>query len=323
MSYNIPGPNLSDIERSDLIEDYGGAVETQFAKDSFMREYADIKMIRGTDTAIERRMGKTTLKKLVPGVRPPADATPFGRVAVSVDTVIIARDNRSMLLDFQTDFDARAKLGEDHGKQMGKFFDEAFIIMAIKGAQQAAPDFGAGAEKNSIGAGKSVTLANAGDENDPDILEQAITDVLVAMEEEEVPVEDMVVLVRPTSYNTLSKNNKLVNKDYSSGNGDYAKGTIATIHDTRIRKTARIPTVENADHFLSNASNGNAYNVTAKDAKAVAVIMHPRSLLAGETIPLTSDVWFNKEEKQWFIDSWMAFGVSVRRPDLCGAVFKA
>jgi len=322
MSYEIPGPNLSDIDRAQLINDYGGAVEVQFAKDSIMRDYADIKMVRGTDTAMERRMGKTALKKLVPGVRPPADATPFGKITVTVDTVIIARDTRSLLLDFQTDFDARARLGEDHGKQMGKFFDEAFIIMAIKGAQQAAPDFGAGVDKNSIGAGKSITLTTAGDENDPDILEQAITDVLVQMEEEEVPTEEMVVLVRPTEYNTLSKNNKLTNKDYSASNGDYAKGTIATVHDTPIRKTARIPRAVNTEHYLSNPGNGNAYNVAAKDAKAVAVIMHPRSLFAAETIPLVSDVFFNKEEKVWYIDSWMAFGVSVRRPDICGAVFK-
>jgi hypothetical protein len=90
----------------------------------------------------------------------------------------------------------------------------------------------------------------------------------------------------------------------------------------RIVKTSRIPQAAITNHFLSNTGNGNAYDVSAAQAKAVAVIMHPKSLFAGETIPLTSDVWFNREEKQWFIDSFLAFGVTVNRPDCCGAVFR-
>jgi hypothetical protein len=323
MSQDVPGPNLSDLQRSELIEDYGGAVESQFAKDSIMRQYADIKTVRGTDTIINRRIGKTTLKKLEPGVRPPADPTPFGRVAVTVDTVVLARDSRSLLLDFQTDFDVRAELGKDHGKQMGKYFDQAFLIMAIKGAQAAAPDFGMGAEKNSIGAGKFVDLLAAGDEDDPDIFAEAIESILTSMEEEEIPVEECVVFIRPTQHKTLYNNNKLTSSEFSPGNGDVAMGRVNKIADTRIVKTARIPRAVDTDHFLSNPTNGYAYNVTAKDARAVAVILHPKSFLAGETIPLTSDVFFSKEEKVWYIDSWMAFGVAINRPDVCGAVFAA
>lgn len=323
MSYDATGPNLSDVDRGLMIDEYGGAVESQFAKDSIMRQYAAIRPVRGTDTIVNNRVGKTSLKKLVPGVRPPADPTPFGKVSLTVDTVVLARDTRSMLNDFQIHFDARAELGKDHGKQMGKFFDESFIIMGIKGALTAAPDFGMGPEKNSIGAGKYVDLAVAGDEADPDLLAQAITDVLVAMEEEEAPVEEMLVFVRPTEYNTLLNNNKLVDSTFSAGNADYAKQRITLISNTRIVKTARIPREENDDHFLSNPSNGNAYNIAGKEARAVAVIIHPRSFLAGETIPLQSDVYFDKVEKTWFIDSWMSFGVAVNRPDLCGAVFAA
>lgn len=323
MSFDNTGPNLSDVDRSLFIEQYGGAVESQFAKDSIMRQYATIRPVRGTDTITNNRVGKTTLKKLVPGVRPPADPTPFGKVSVTVDTVVLARDTRSLLNDFQTHFDARAELGKDHGKQVSKFFDQAFIIIAIKGAQMAAPDFGMEPEKNSIGAGKSVTLANAGDEADPDILAQAITSILVQMEEEEIPVEESVVMVRPTEYNTLLNNNKLIDGEFSPGNGDYASMKITKIADTRIVKSARIPRAVDDDHFLSNPTNNYAYNVGVKDAKAVAVILHPKAFLAGETIPLTSDVFFDKTEKTWFIDSWLSFGVSVNRPDVCGAVFKA
>jgi hypothetical protein len=63
--------------------------------------------------------------------------------------------------------------------------------------------------------------------------------------------------------------------------------------------------------------------VSATEAKAVAIIMHPKGLLAGETIPLTSTVWWNEDKKVHCIDSWLAYGVSVNRPDCCGRVLKA
>ena len=323
MSYPIPGPDLSDLPTDLMIEEYGGEVESQFAKSAIMRQYVKIRPVRGTDTIVNNRVGRTTLKKLTPGVRPPADNTPFGKVALTVDTVIIARDNRSMLNEFQTHFDARMELAQDHGKEIGKFFDQAFIIMAIKGSLASAPVLGNGeAAKQSIGAGKNIELDTIGDENDPDKLAEAITSIIVAMEEEEIPVEELVCFVRPTHFQTLLNNNKLLSRDFAAGNGDYAKGIIYEINGCRIVKTARIPNQAIADHELSNGQNSMAYDVSAAQAKAVAVLLHPKSLLAGETIPLTSDVWFSKEEKVWFIDSFLSFGVTINRPDVCGAVFK-
>ncbi len=319
MTLPVDGSHLSDLSVDDMLDQYGGEVESQFTNASIMRQYVKIRPIRGTDTIVNNRVGKTTLQKLTAGVRPDGVATPFGKVALTVDTVVLARDNRSMLNEFQTHFNARMELAEDHGKEIGKFFDQAFIIQAIKGAGQNAPS----GLNGSIGAGKSETLDNANDELDANKLSAAIETILVDMEEDEVPIEEMVVFVRPAQYKALSKDEELMTKEWSDGNGDYAKGRIETIHGARIVKTTRIPTAVNSSHFLSNEANGNAYNVDATEARTVAVIMHPRSLLAGETIPLTSDIWFNREEKQWFIDSFLSFAVTVNRPDLCGRVLKA
>lgn len=315
--------HLSDVSAEEMLDQYGGEVESQFAKDSIMRAYAKIRPVRGTDTIVNNRVGRTTLKALTAGVRPDADSTPFGKVALTVDTVVLARDNRAMLNEFQTHFDARMELAQDHGKELGKFFDQAFIIMGIKGSKAAAPVLGDGtASKQSIGAGRNVSLAAALDEQDPDKLYRKIADIIVAMEEDEIDVSELVVFVRPTEFDVLLDNNKLMRDEYSSGNGDFAKGEIWRIKGARIVKTARIPRAAIENHFLSNAANSMAYDVSAAEAGAVAVILHPKSLMAGETIPLTSDIWFDKIEKQWFIDSFLAFGVTINRPDVCGAVFK-
>ena len=305
--------HLSDLARNEMIEHYGGVVDGQFAKDSIMRRFVTVQPVRGTDTLINRRIGKTTLQALTDGVRPDATKTEFGRVAVTVDTTIIARDNRSQLNEFQTDFNARAEIGKDHGKQMAKFFDEALLIQAIKVAFLAAPSGLNGA----IGAGIVNAFTGAGDDLDPDLLYAEIADIVTRQQEQDIDTDMSAVFVRPTHYDVLLNCDKLIDRDFSSDNGDFANGTVKTIKGVPIVMTARVPNAVNAAHLL-----GSAYNVSATEAKTVAIVTHPQSLLVGETIPLTSDVWFDKKERQWFIDSFTAFGAGPRRPDVNGVVRK-
>lgn len=318
MSLPTDSSHLSSQPSAELIEQFTGQVEKQFRKSSIMREFVNVQQVRGTDTLINRRLGKSQLQKITAGVRPDATVTKYGRTSVTVDTVILARANQDLLNEFQSDINVRSLIAEDQGKEIGAFFDEAHIIMTIKGALQAAPTGLDGA----MGAGKNVELAAAGDEEDPDKLEEAIADRLVEMKEEDINVEECVIFVRPTEYRTLYKNDKLISRDFSMDNGDFAKGKVMTLNGVRIVETARIPTAPISGHKLSNDGNSNAYDVSAEESDAVAVILHPRSLLCGETIPLTVEIYYSKIEKQWFIDSFLSFAVNVNRPDVCGAVFK-
>jgi len=320
---NIPSDSghLSDQDRADMIEHFAGTVDSQFAKRSMMRQFVPVKNITGTDTAIVRRAGKTDLTAITPGVRPETTNVNFSRAAVTVDTVIIARQNQSLLNEFQADFNVRAQLAMDHGKELGKFFDEAFLIQAIKAAGQtvgATPDL-----NGAFGDGKVEQLAAAGDELDPDLLYARIAAIITRMQEEDIDTEECAVFVRPTEFDVLLNHDKLIDRDFSMDNGDFADGRLATIKGSPIMQTARVPQTAVTGHPLSNAGNGNAYDLTAAEANVAAVVMHPMSLLAGETVPLTSDIFWDKTEKQWFIDSYMAFGVSNRREDLCGVVRKA
>ena len=306
------------------VDEYAGEVESQIVKTSIMREYVKLKSIRGTDTVTNDRIGKTSLQAVTPGIRPTAGTVEFDNISVRVDTIVLARNNVALLHDFQSHYDVRAEIGMDHGKEIGKFFDEAFIIQTIKAAlivigtaagETPAPE--------GFQSGSTVTLTAANDELDPDKLQRGIEDVCQAMEEKDVELDGAIIMVRPAQYYVLKRNDKLISQDYSLGNGDYAKGLVLESNGIRIVKTNRIPSAAITDHYLSNAGNNNAYNVSAAEAKAVAVILMPKALLAGETIPLTSKVYYHDVELQWFIDSYLAFAVTPNRAEYAGAVFSA
>ena len=310
---NIPADSthLSDQATADMIEQYGGAVDAQFAKKSIMRNFVDVKSVKGTDTILNRRVGRTALTTLTAGVRPAATPTAFGSTSLTIDTVVMARDNRSMLNEFQIDFNARTALGMDHGKELGKLFDESLLIAGIKGAAASAPSGLNGA----FGAGTTATLAVAGDELDPTKFYTAMETAVVAMQTNDMDTDECVFFVTPTQLAVLLNNDKLVNQDYSKDNGDFANGTFKTVMGVPVVQTNRLPTAAITGHALSTTANSNFYDVSAAEARTEALLLHPSALMVGETIPLTSDVYFSKIERQWFIDSLMAYGANFNRPD--------
>jgi hypothetical protein len=307
------------------IEEYGGEVESQIIKSSVMRQFVSMKSVRGTDTITNDRIGSTSLQAVTPGVRPSAGAVEFDNISVKVDTIILARNNVHTLDDFQNHYNVRAELGKDHGKIIGRFFDEAMLIQAVKCANIVSGDGTGGTTKLPEGfqSGTVVNLAAANDELDPDKLQRGIEDMIEGIELKDVDIEGAVLFVNPTQYYVLQRNDKLINSQYSLGNGDYAEGTVMKSCGVPIFKTNRLPQESITDHYLSNSGNDAAYDVSAEEAKVVALLMMPKALLAGETIPLTSKVYYSDIELQWFIDSFLAFGVTPNRAEMAGVVKKA
>lgn len=335
------------------VEEYSGAVEHRIKKKSFMKQFVNIKNITGTDTLSNDQIGHTSLQKVTRGTRPTDSGTTFDSVSIKVDTMVLARTNQHKMEDFFGRYSVRAEVGKEHGTTIGEFVDEAFLSQAIKAAQVSILPHGATAGTGEVGGwpdafkmgggavgtvpatisrsapvgfagGSVVILEQAGDEDVAIDFELAVMRLTQMLEEKDIDIEDGVLLVRPAQYNTLLQNDKLVSTDFSDGNGNYAKGQVLKSNNLRIMKTNRFPAQADVGetHFLSNPGNGNAYDVTQADANAVAVLMLPKALLAGETIPLTSDVYYVKQELQWFIDSYLMFAVTPGRLEMAGAIFK-
>ena len=140
------------------------------------------------------------------------------------------------------------------------------------------------------------------------------------MQTADMDTDECVWFVTPTQYAVLLNNDKLVNQDYSTENGDFANGKFKTVMGVPVVATNRLPTAAITGHPLSTTANSSFYDVSAAEARTEALLLHPSALMVGETIPLTSDVYFSKIERQWFIDSLMAYGANFNRPDGCYAV---
>lgn len=328
---SLPTDNthLSDFDRADMIEDYAGIVDMQIAKKSIMRQFVQMMPIVGTDTKTVRRMGDTTLQGIgdtEAGQEMESTPRNFDRAQVTVDTIVLARDTRALLNEFQTDINARRLIGIDHGKQIAKFFDAALLSMGVKtsltnvtaGVADALIQGNQGRDLgDAFRSGKHVELTNADDELDPDALYAAFESVIVEMQENDVDTDEVALFLRPRQHAVLLNNDKLIDRDFSKDNGDFANGTIKTLMGVPLVATPRL---SDSNIDLSILSGG-AYVPSGIETSCVGLVMHPDSVLGGETIPLTSDVHYHKPRLSWFIDSYLAFGAAPRRGDQTGAVF--
>lgn len=309
------------------IEQYGGEVEGTINRMSIMQKYFPARSVRGTSVITNFRVGEATLQKVVPGTRPDGSSMKFDNVKLKVDTLVLARNIVALLDDFQASYEARIYVGQEHGKKIAKFYDQSFLIQGIKSALVVKGDGTGGTTVLPDGwtGGSQVTLSTAGDELDPVKLQYAIESLWEKMSDGDVdPAADGVAMfVRPSQYMTLLRNDKLVDSQYSLGNGNYAEGKVLKTCGAPVVVSNNLPNAAITGHLLSNAGNSNAYDLSAAQAKVRVLALAPKALLAGETVPLTSKVYWHDPDIAWYIDSYLSFGVTPNVSAYAGAVLAA
>lgn len=306
------------------LEEFGGLVQGTFDRMSVCAPRIPVRSVRGTNIVSNFAVSKSTVGKItVNGIAPDATSSnKFGRSNFTIDTTILARAVLPLLEVFQTSYDARAEIAKEHAKELAKQYDSTFFIQATKAGLSTANKFGVTAGLGLDGASQ-VTLAGASDHLDPSILYQSIIDLITAMRLKDVdPVADGVMIaVSPTELATLSMAELIINSEYVTVNGVTRPGMKLKAYGVDVVDSNNFIGGQNiSGHLLSTVANSNAYD--GDFTKVVATAFAPRALLAGETIPLTSDLFFDKVSKQWFIDSWRAYGVMPSVVPFSGVILK-
>ena len=305
------------------ITEFTGIVEGTIARKSKLDPYIPRRRVTGTNSLTNYAVGETQLQTLQPGVAPDGSLVSFSKMNLVIDTVVLARNIFPLLETFQNNFDVRKQVGDEQGKKIAKFTDEAFMIAGIRAARLTDSVFSnvAGDKPEGHFGGHVETLAAAGDATDPAALYKAIADALVAMEEKDIEPqsEGVILVVRPAQFYALQQAEQIVNGEYLTSDGNKLTGVaMFKAYGIPVISSMNLPDTNIVGHRLSNANNGNAYDVDA--TKVVALLISPRALLAGETIPLTSKVFWDDISKQWFVDSWLSFGVTANRAEFAATI---
>lgn len=325
-SFDVTRPNQrhgAGDPLADVTEQFTGTVEGTIKRRSIMAGFIPVRSVRGTAVISNRGISKAKLQKIQAGVTPAPSTQPnTSKIFLRIDTVIIARNAEPMLDEFQTDFDYQGEVAREQGQEIANMYDETFFIQAAKAAMATDSPYGTATQMPGHNGGNVVTLTGATDYKDPAKLYAAIASLVEKFLEHDVRPneEDFILVVPPAAFTALMQAEYISNGEYVTSAGDtlntkymfHAFGVpVITSNNAVFGKTI-------TEHLLSNDSNSNAYDGDFKNV--IAQMFSPRALLAGSTIPLTSKIFFDDLSKLWFIDSWLAFGVTVNRPEYAGAI---
>ena len=323
-SYNIVRPGQSNQSGSVSalhLEEFTGIVESTIERKAALKGWVTVRPVKGTSTITNFAVGESTLQKATPGAPIDGTLTDFAKRTLTIDTVILARAVLPLLETFQTSYDSRKEIGMEHGKKIAKFWDQSFFIQAIKAAlftQSTYQNGGASGKPAGHFGGSQQTLVAAGDALDPAKLYAAIANLFVKLEEKDVDprTDDVAIALRPAEFYTLLQNEQLIDGTYKTSEGTSIQGHLLKAYGVPVMSSTNFP----GGSVISSHLLGTAYD--GDFSKVVASVFSPRALLAGETIPLTTDVFYDKVTKQWFVDAHMSYGVTPNRAEFSGVILK-
>ena len=150
-------------------------------------------------------------------------------------------------------WDLRSTYAKEIGKQLAKQFDINVLNTTIACARQSATITG-----GKVGGAVGATAAVA---TDADTLLDAIAAAAQKLDENDVAEGDRCLILKPAQYwlliNDVPTGGRahMLNRDFTSGNGDVASGTIMQAYGFKIFKSNHIPGVTDA---LAGDSGGRA-----------------------------------------------------------------
>jgi len=316
------------------IEQFEGTVHEIMQKAAILDSVYRFKPLIGTDTMSNNVMGQPLLASVTAGVEPAAQDIDVGKMIVQVKTPVIARVTTPMLATVQTHLDIKGKTPQNFGKRMAKHIDEVLFVQIVKSAlyeHAAAPTGGSNVDDGSGGIlpqGTIQTLAIAADETDAAKLTTAIYAIAQGLAEQDIDQNEGMLYMNPAQYFTLLKNKDLLNSDINKPNGSFAHAAIDTVSGMPVVMTNRMS--QAADTVASPVKTdstaalyGANYETSATEAKVKALYATSDSIMVAESIPMTSDVYWDKRLLTWFIDMYTAIGAAPDRTDVNGAVFAA
>ncbi len=306
-----------------IIPEFTGIVQHTIARKQVLAPFIPMKTVRGTNTLTNYAVGQTSLGKVTAGAEPDSQAGPdVSRNTLVVDTHVYARNSIAVLEVFQSTIDIRREIAVEHGTFLSKFMDQAFFIQAVKAAQATNSSYSGGTagKPSGFSGGNVETLGATADALDGTKLYKAISNLCVKFEAKDVQpnMDGMVLALKPSAFYALLDAEQIINGNYVTADGTSVSGMIFKAFGVPVVKSNNIPTTVVSGHLLSNTANGNAYD--GDFTKVVGVMLSPKALMAGQTIPVSSDLFYDKLRKSWYIDSDVSFGVAPDRNEYAGVI---
>ena len=227
---------------------------------------------------------------------------------INIDDMLLSSSFVAEIDELKNHYDVRSIYASEMGQALAKTVDQNLLQLAVVGANASA----------TITGGDAGTVITDADANtNATSLIASLFECIQKLDENDVPSTDRYIVVSPDIYYQLANNDKLLNRDFSTLNGDFGKGTVVSVGGVPVIKSNTVSSAF-ADNSSQVSGTNNTYHIDAQNY--VAVCFHKSAIGTVKLKDLVVETTYDARRLGSLITGRMAIGSSILRPESCTAV---
>lgn len=294
--------------RALFLKVFSGEVLTVYDANTVMKDRVRVRNISSGKSAQFPAIGRTKASYHTPGTEIVGDTIQLDEKIITIDDLLIADTFIARIDEAMAHYEVRQEFSKRMGQALAQTYDRNLLSLAVKAARDTGPG---GLGKGAVGQGDAVSRDIGASPMVQNIVDE-LYNAAAVLDAKFVPSEGRFAIVGPSIYWSLVTNDKILNKWYTEGNGDYAKGKLLQIAGFEIVKSPNL----REDHTSVTGTYPDYNGKYAVDAtKTLALCATNEALGTVKLLDLASEMEYDIRRQGTLMVSKMAVGHGVLRPE--------
>ena len=222
---------------------------------------------------------------------------------INIDDMLLAHAFLAEIDELKNHYDVRSQYSTEMGQSLAKKVDQHLLQLVVLASAGSATITGGNGGSNVVDADCKTNATS---------MVASIFEAVQKLDEKDVPTSDRYCVVTPDIYYQLSNIDKLVSRDFSSNNGDFAKGQVVMVGGVRIVKSNTAVTAF-TDQSSAISGTNNTYNVDAQHVGAV--VFHKSAVGSVKLKDLVLENTYDPRRLGNLMTARLAMGSGILRPE--------
>jgi len=303
---------LGQVEGAGLTDDlflkvFAGEVMTIFEAENVTKNRVMSRSITSGKSAQFPVMGRASAYYHTPGNEVLGGSIKHNEKVITIDDLLISPVFIAEIDEAKNHYDVRGHYSTEVGRVLAQTWDKHALQVGILAARTTVANIA-----GESPAGSVITEVVADDFTDPDKLAASFFAAAQVMDEKNIPEADRVAYLPPAEYYTLVQSNKVINRDFSASNGDFAKGKIFEVAGIEIVKTNNLP---DTDVVADTLAAGSRDSYVGDFSKTAGLIMHKSAIGTVQLMDLSTRMDYDPRRIGTQVMSKYAVGHGILRPE--------
>jgi len=303
---NLGQVNASGSATALFLKVFSGEVLSAFQRENKMLGMTSVRTIQSGKSAQFPRIGLTTASYHTAGNEITGDAINHAEVIINIDDVLLASSFIAQIDEARNHFDVRSQYSKEMGSALAKTTDQHLLQLTLLGARGTNP---------VTGLPDGTSLVDADANTNMTSLIDSIFEGAQKLDENDVPEDDRYCVLAPDIYYELVQNDKILNRDFSSLNGDFGKGKVLEVAGIKIIKLNTAVNSYTDKSAVSSAGQNNTY--LGDFSTTVASIFHKSAVGTVKLKDLAMESEYDLRRQGTLMIAKYMMGHNVLRNEAC------